>query len=255
MEERITIMVDGSAVESTRVYYYKLLNTGQDPILPSDYIEPVQVTVEQGRGELLTVDTTQTHPTELEVDWSKVTTSTFSMEPTLLNPGDEVGVLLFVTNIEESDDLPQLHWTARIVGVPTLRFQTDESPAEESGLGVFYLGISHEGWSVYWLAALSSLFFIIGLLLASRFKRVGRFSAAQVLLLTVLMAFSFSSAEIIVDVVIEGNAHQWRGAWALLALHILLIVYVSWPGLRIKIASILLPHDLEQESANEGKKP
>jgi len=199
MDERIALMIDGVAVESTRVYYYQLSNTGRSPILPSDYIKPLQVTIEQGEGELLTVDTTRTYPTELDVEWNKVTTNTFSMNPTLLNPGDQVGVLLFVTNIADKDRLPELNWTARIIDVPSLEIQGEESPSEKSGLGIFYFAINHRGWSTYWLIVLFLLFYIVGLLLATRFKRLDHLSIAQMLLLVALLFFSFSSAEIIVD--------------------------------------------------------
>jgi hypothetical protein len=252
MEDRIALMVDGSPIESTTIYYYQLSNTGRSPILPTDYIEPVQVSVSPGKGELLTVDTTRTYPPELEVGWSKVTTSTFSMEPVLLNPGDEIGVLLFITDIPDSDETPQVDWKARLVGISSLEVQDEETPAEESGLGAFYLGISHYGWSLYWLAVLSLLFYVGGLLLAMRFKRLTRFSATQIVLLVTLMAFSFSSAEIVVDVFYEGDAsHQWWGAWVLLGFHTLFLLYISWPGIRAKLVSILVPDDFRRESTGE----
>lgn len=237
MKGRIALLVDGSAVESATVYYYLLSNTGEKPITPNDYIEPIQVSVESP-WELLAVDVASSSPPNLEIEWIKVTTNTFEMESVLLNPGDRISVLLLVTNPDESSESPKLSWTARIVNVHSLEVQPKETPAEQSGLGVFYTGICHTGWNVYWLAGLALSLFVVGLSLGTRFGRLDHPSSLlQVILLTVIMAFSFSSAEIIVDMFIEQD-RQWWGAWILLGAHLFLFIYLAWPAAKARIGSV-----------------
>ena len=139
-----------------------------------------------------------------------------------------------LTNPAEAEELPELEWTSRIVNLRFLDVQRRQTAAEESGLGIFFTGISHYGWSVYWLAGLAIILFTIGVLLAVRSHRLAQLSAVQMILLTVIMALSFSSSEILVDFFIEKD-NQWWGAWFLLGLHLMIYAYLIWPLLKNKI--------------------
>jgi hypothetical protein len=241
MKGRIALLIDNAAVESATVYYFSISNTGENPITPKDYTEPLRVSVESP-WELLANDTPYSTPPELKVAWTKITTNSFEMEPALLNPGDTIGVLLFATDPTGSQEPPRLSWTARIVNVHSLKVQPQETAAERSGLGALYTGIYHRGWSVYWLAGLAVFLFVVGVSLGTRFGRLDCSTPLQIALLTAIMTLSFSSAEIMVDVFIEHD-RQWWGAWLLLGLHLLLLFYLVWPILKLLGASVLKEQD------------
>jgi len=116
----------------------------------------------------------------------------------------------------------------------SLNVRFPETPKEQSGLGTFWTGISHYGWSVYWLAGLVVCLFIVAVLLGVRYGRLCQSSVSQVALLTAIMVLSFSSSEIIIDVLIEHD-RQWWGAWLLLGMHALLFGYLVWPMIKDRI--------------------
>ncbi len=244
---RIAISIGGSIEESVTVYGFLVSNTGRNPILPSDYIEPIQVSVKEPH-ELLAVEGVSYNikdknydPTEVKVTWRKVATNTFEMKPTLLNPGDEFRALLFVSSPNEtpsSQDIPDPIWTARIVNISLLKIQEPETASESSGLGNFYLSIRHAGWSVYWFAIFAISFFVIAILLGIHFKRLARSSKRQIITLAMIMAFSISSADIIVSQWINNIQQLWIAS-PVIGLHLLLLVYLVWPALRDQIALAL----------------
>lgn len=233
MEGRVALLVDGIAAESVVVYYYSITNIGQDPVLPDDYISPIQISVDDP-WELLTVETESSTPPDLRVEWTRVTTNTFEMESVLLNPNDEIWVLLFMTGPAGIEKTREPKWNGRVVNVRSLDVQLPETAKEKSGLGIFWLGINHYGWSIYWLSLLTLSLFVIAVLLGIRYGRLTRLSASQVALLTVIMVLSFASSEIIVDILVEHDK-QWWGAWLLIGAHLALLGYLAWPLIKGRI--------------------
>ena len=232
VEGRIALLVDGRTAASVLVHYYSISNTGRVPVRPDDYVKPIRISVEEP-WEILAVETEGSNPPDWQVRWTKVSTNVFEMEPVLLNPEDTIWVLIVTTGPTETEyeDSLELRWTARIANVHALNVRPRETPEEQSGLGVFWTGISHYGWSLYWFAGLAICLFVVAVLLSTRYGRLSQLSVAQVALLTITMALSLSSSEIIVDVLIEHD-EQWWGAWLLLGVHVLLFGYLIWPVLR-----------------------
>ncbi len=153
------------------------------------------------------------------------------MDPSLLNPEDTINILLFMTNPIKAEEPPKPSWSARIANVRSVKVQPRQTVAEQTGLGMFYLGISHSGWNVYWFGIVAILLFTIGTLLGARSGRLIVFPLLQVALLIALMVFSFSSADIIVSAIIEGKT-QPLIAWLAIGLHSLLVLYLVWPFVR-----------------------
>ncbi len=59
-------------------------------------------------------------------------------------------------------------------------------------------------------------------------NRLASLSMHQLRLLVLIMALSFATSEIIVDVFID-KGKQWWGAWFILIMQLLLSVYLVWP--------------------------
>lgn len=237
MQERLTLLIDGREVESVRVYYYSISNSGRNPIRPSDFVKPIQVSVDKP-WQLLAVDTDWSWPSDLEVKWNEVLTNTFEIEPLLLNPDDRFDVAFFLTNPQEDPDSseppepPEVKWSTRIVNLPSLETRhRGEAPFQRSPFGVLNLGISHSGWGLFWLAGLSALFFVVGIWIGIRNKHLVQLSSKQLFLSLAIMMLSFSTSEILVDYFVNRNYSQWPGIWLFLTLHILLLLYLTWPSI------------------------
>lgn len=234
-EGRIAMLIDGEKVNSVNMFSFSISNTGRNPILPDDFIEPIKVSIQEP-WQLLAVEKFTSRPYELELQWTKVATNTFQMEPALLNPGDEINVLVFVKNptatLDEqviTDDEPELTWTARIVDVPLLKVREQQTPRELSGLGSFYLEIYLSGWEIYWSAGIAIFLSFIGLILGSRFNRTTHLSSRDLFLIICITVLAFSSAEILVYI-IDGRIISGIGL-LLIAMHVVLLIYIVWPAL------------------------
>jgi hypothetical protein len=230
MEDRIVVLLDGKEATSLRIHYYRLLNSGRAPILAEDFVKPIQVSVE-GPWEILAVDTEWSSPTDIEARWSEIVTNTFEVEPMLLNPDDKLIVAIFLSNPKGDTDgaeLPELDWSTRVINLPRLTTRhVDENDSRTLfGLDVV---IHHVGWGVVLWAGLAGLLVLVGMILAMSNRRLVRFSVIEVLLVLTIMAFSWTTSEMIVDFLVNRNRSQWWGAWLLVPLYVLLLVYLAWP--------------------------
>lgn len=257
MEDRLLLLIDDQEVESVRVYYYTIANSGKSAIHPNDFVEPIQVSTEEP-WELLAVDTAWSNPPELEVSWRKATTNTFEMEPTLLNVGDTLQVAFFITsserdNIDDYDKNPPLNWTARIVNVRSLDAEKQKSNAEISGLGTFYLIFHQEGWSLYFWVGVTTILFILGYWMYSNDNRLPSKFWIRIIVLSFILWLSITSADTIITVLFRRRFDQWWGAGYLLIVHILVFVYFAIPFIITRYVSLLHNPSKSQEKAPENE--
>lgn len=107
-----------------------LQNTGQSPILPSDYTEPLSVTVSSPWSILNVANAIPGMAGWPAFQWSRVSDNKFVAQPALLNPGDLVDLKVFVTDPTAIDGVkpppPKLTWSARIINLS--EFTHPESP-------------------------------------------------------------------------------------------------------------------------------
>lgn len=271
-KNRIAMLIDGNVTESVDVYLYSFANSGRSPILPTDYIEPIRVSVKEP-WKLIAVDTDFSAPENIKLTWNKVTTNTFEMKPSLFNPGDNIGIIMFISNTEKSksndQDIPDIQWTGRIVNIPSIRATERKTLAESTGLGIFYTAIYHRGWNLYWLIFIAISLFLSGVFILRQSFIIEIKSPLGTVLLTLCFLLSFSSSDIIVDFWERSNA-QWWGAIPLLIVHFLFISSLLWNLVRRQISADrkkkaplqssrnnedLLNSLLEKDSAISSQKP
>ena len=109
LRERVKILYDDRPVEDVRLCEFGIKNVGNVPILPGDFIRPVEFSFgEQSR--VLTADIDSTIPTDLgaKIQWANRETATkavtsVEIAPLLLNQGDVVSIKGLVTGSKGYD--------------------------------------------------------------------------------------------------------------------------------------------------------
>lgn len=110
LEGRVQVFVDGQPVESPRVLVLKIYNSGNVPIVPTDYVRPVSV-VFPNPTRPVGAEVMATVPENLGVS---LTTNdrTVNMDQILLNKGDSVTMKLIL-----AQSTGEFSVNGRIVGV------------------------------------------------------------------------------------------------------------------------------------------
>lgn len=175
--DKISLLIDGIPVKYVRVFSFYVHNTGKTPIKPADYIEPIQISLDEPYN-LLFVESGYEQPNEINTVWTKVTTNTFRLEPILLNPDDSFQVLMFINNPtdkkpDDSSDTVEPKLEGRIINIPAVKFS--ENKEDNSVINSALLGVSVRlyGWAIYTTVAISAIFFATLLSASTQTKRVG----------------------------------------------------------------------------------
>jgi hypothetical protein len=97
VSKRIAFLVDGKKTESLYIYNYQIINSGENPILPEDFVQPLQISVKQP-WEILDTKTIRTVPSNLVINWTKKGKNKFEMVPCLINPDDQAVIVMLLNN-------------------------------------------------------------------------------------------------------------------------------------------------------------
>ncbi len=237
-------------MKSVVVYSFFIQNTGQNAILPNDFIEPLRVTT-KSPWRLLSVESAEAYPSNIKAEWIRIATDTFEMKPLLLNRGDALRALVLITNqdkVVDYDDVraaspnPEPLWTARIINVPSIQVIRSELK-EAGGLGPFFFRVSFSGWELYWFAFISIILFIIGVELQNRFRRIPQNKWWYRIVMIAIMALALATADTILVPFSPGSTYVWA-SYLLLVLHMCLLVYLLWPAIAKKSKSQVQSDDL-----------
>jgi hypothetical protein len=230
MDSQVALLVDGDEVESAIMYVYWISNTGKKPIMPDDYVNPIGVTVSEP-WELLAIDAQCLYPPELDLRWTRVTTSTFILEPVLLNPGDEACLTLFAANPgpggQDRSEPPEIKWTGRVANVQSLDV-VQETTQDHTFSMTFYFG----GLMALLVPALFASLFLLKVLIATDYRRLPKHTNRQQLLIVIISVMALLTTQVLLDTLTKRA--NWLQSmtptkWVLIALEILLLAYLAWP--------------------------
>lgn len=264
--KNIAMSIDGELFSDLEVYSYSLKNTGKAPIVPDDYIEPITVSVKEP-SRILTVEKNRSNPDGLTLTWNEIDEDRFQLQPLLLNPGDSVGILVFVSesleqperngqvevesSVNESSDTDsdepnseadnvdssegskiEPEWATRIVNVSDIKVTTYEEvrEGEAKALGILYTTFIHSGWSVYRFGLVTCLLFLFGLSLGINFGVLQQVSFLYYVLLSVLMILSIVAGDNLASRM-NGSPQPLISNLSVL-LYCLLIVTFTFPALK-----------------------
>jgi hypothetical protein len=110
VRDRVQILFDGKDVLDAHMLIVKVRNSGNVPVLPSDYERSIQF----GFGEqtqVMSAEIVETDPSGIDADVSVLSRSV-TLRPVLLNAGDAITVRVLLAQYDGSFDV-----TGRIVGV------------------------------------------------------------------------------------------------------------------------------------------
>lgn len=252
-ERKIDLKVDGRNLESLYLYYYSIKNKGNTPILPKDFIEPITVSIEEP-WEIMYIGSASKPRLDAPIPkWERINKRLYRMSSTLFNPGDHLSLHIYVTkglssalkkvedveDVEDAREAPNLRWNGRIVNVKSI-FVFESSDDVMKRLtekyipsGFFNTFILLSGWNVLWFLLISQSFFAGTVLLVIHAKRLTMEGWQVILLLSVVMFFSVSSAEVVVHLITKPPPGLlWPGSWVLIVLHALLLLYIVFPVAR-----------------------
>lgn len=226
LAERLDLLLDQKPLTTLSARFAHLQNSGDSPILPEDFEEPLRVRADHP-WQLVEVAIQESKPKGIRTEWSAIDDGVFELSPLLLNPGDELTITSYATLADEEADpctVPNLNWSGRIVGVRSFARTLER---ESSVPALLKPEIRLRGWSPYYVVALASalVMFSLGIGWKSRRLAIRGFSTF-VLLLGVAIA-SFATAEIVVSYF--SRSAWWSGSAVILALHLLLTWYIAWP--------------------------
>ena len=112
IEDRIKITFDDVPVSSLHLVQIRLTNTGNTPIVPTDYIRPIAVCM-TSEGRMISAAIEETEPDNLGAAISlDRETNQISLAPILLNKGDSITIQLLADSVDSTYRVD-----GRIVGV------------------------------------------------------------------------------------------------------------------------------------------
>lgn len=133
--KEMQILYRGRSVQTLSVILLKLANTGNQPIAPSDYSEPIRVSVSSSAaiGEVVVQET---RPGGIGLSPTVNNLGQVELAPVLLNPGDQAVVKILALNNDTT-----LKISARIAGVRELEvhsvFERNDKTTQVVGTWIY----------------------------------------------------------------------------------------------------------------------
>ncbi len=255
---RIKLLIQGTKreIEKTVVDYYMLVDSSTDPIHPTDFIAPLEISAGAGAKRILAVESCSKPVAQacssdgsstvgggnyVQTNWGQKA-DRWIAAPLLLNNGDQACVMV----VSELIDNPGVgastssNWSARITKVQLKAYDSLQAFANRDGkrlIDYVWTSVTLQGSGVYWFVLLLAVSFVATASLAVRggwlvlTSRTGMFQCVLAILLCA------STSEIFVDIFVNRKG-DWRDptlhpiVWPLLTLHTALVVFLARRALR-----------------------
>jgi hypothetical protein len=119
----LQLTINNYAVANAIIYDVTVKNTGNQPIIESDYSKPLAFYFST-KDEILDISITSSDPPNIGMVVKKISAYQSEAAPVLLNPGDTVAIrfLVAVTDLTNLSD--HFHINGRIVGVKAIELVT-----------------------------------------------------------------------------------------------------------------------------------
>lgn len=149
------ITFKGKPLKNIIVLNEYIVNTGTEPVLPSDFFKPLSISVKKPWKILLIESKAKKNSNQITVKWSRLSEIKFEADPFLFNPGDKLSASIYLTTEENNYKLqkgfglsaPKItSWNARIVDVSHI---IEEKKVEKSGLTS---RLQKNQWPKIWVA-------------------------------------------------------------------------------------------------------
>ena len=114
VEDKIKILFEGDVVKRVHLILVRISNTGNVPILPSDFLKDLTVSF-SGSAKILSAEISEKHPESID---SRITIdgTQLIISPSLWNSGDTITVKSLVSEFNENTQV-----SGRIVGIQDIK--------------------------------------------------------------------------------------------------------------------------------------
>ncbi|MFJ6324053.1 MULTISPECIES: hypothetical protein [unclassified Rhizobium] len=171
----ISVSVSNGKQPVQKLYIYRasLENTGDAPILPSDFFSDIKLTALPDWRIIAVGNSPWRGSQNVSVVWKRVSDNLYTGSPTLLNSGDEVSVGVYLTASEDvakaaifRRDAAPISFDARVANLPSITVKPDFLTRTLPGGGGIMVNI--RGWGVWFFLVIFGLYFALHLFLLKR---------------------------------------------------------------------------------------
>ena len=132
----IEFSVDGKKLDQPYLTVINISNDGKRPITSADFEVPLELRFSSD-SKLVRIQIADKSPEQLEPKFTETSTG-FLLQPTLLNPGDSIKVVLI-----NSGGLPKFRLFGRVVGIPTISLaEANQKAPNKIRLVILFAGAS-----------------------------------------------------------------------------------------------------------------
>ena len=240
---KLSMIVDQLPVKNLVVSIISVKNTGSIAIVPSDFFTPLSINVDKQWKIFLLVSKSTGGG-----QWKMVNDQQVEMSPELLNPGDTIFVVLFLTNtqyehltLEQTEQLRPL-WSAHILNLKSITTQTN--PLKEPQFFPFILLLGGPTLLVTLLGAIFFMTIYVNLLYDLDYIRGIRWQSVGAIVGVGIISVISSEAMATylfpnIYVFLTGGISTWLNMpW--IVLNLVLLVWLSWKAWK---ARAILPLD------------
>lgn len=198
----ISVSVSNGEQALPRIYIYhtSLTNTGNAPILPSDFFSDIKLSA-LPNWHIIAVGASPWRGSQsVSVDWKRISDNLYSSSPTLLNSGDEIALSVYLTTSEDVEkavllkrDATPIAWEARVSNLPTITVKPDfMTKVQQSGGGLL---VNIQGWGVWFFLWIFGLYFALHLFLLRRLALGSKLNFGFFILIFSAAFLSISAAD------------------------------------------------------------
>jgi hypothetical protein len=236
---KVAVTIESKPISNLRIAQAFLSNVGRAPILPTDYFEPIRVTVPEPWKIIAIGDGQLANFTDTKLLWQRISDREYEAKPVLINPGDQISTSVYLTNTlsEAQDSHADVNpkWTARIANLSAITVKTGKdliAPRLGSSLGI---AIMVQGWAIAFLVCAAAAYLAVYLHLILRSATIAAtWRVVGVILVCSIM--SFSLAEVTTDFLFSGLLSELTGGpfnlpnMAVLIVSGAMFVWFYWRG-------------------------
>ena len=195
MDEQIQLSTaDGEKLDSLFMSIYSIVNNGGTAVRPEDISESLKVTAPEG-WKILGVENLDKSSSPGTFIWERVNRGTFSLMPTLINPGENLDVLIYsiadknINNVKK----PDYEWSARIANAPPVQEYIAPKYSLHIAGGLIVL---LSGWAIPFTLITAASIILMLLVMVSRAGFVSTLSLSGSTVIVFISLAGFTVAEV-----------------------------------------------------------
>jgi hypothetical protein len=203
------LIVDDQIYDNVIIKNLSFRNSGKAPVVPTDYCEPITVTVGVP-WKIIAIESAPLYDfVPMKMKWHRINDQMFEAEPALINPGDFIVQNVYLTNTKYDKSQKaayssevNLMINARITNLS--RFSTARSPISDLKKSTGFWGYLY-GLVVPFKIILASIFLFWYLFLLRRAGFLTIFNLKSLSIVVAIAILSFSVAEVFAYYIFIGN--------------------------------------------------